>query len=477
MYTYQTEKLKRELDKLRIHELREVGGMVGVSSPSALNFVPLRDAIIDIVTGRTGVPQRSMRGRPRKESGNEERYRKLFYQCRVNLDEEGAAPVAERHGQASPNPAFDFVYRYAETERLFEDGLRQRAMGFEEEYDFENETGTFEGYLEVYPDGSGFVRGSFSEGAGDAHLSAELIRSHKLRGGDYLKGRTKGRYQSKYPEAAEIETEIGTERADFDKLFPKRAQERLRFGGKSATARFFDRFAPVGKGQLGLIFAPPHAGRTQLFAELLSALQAGDPDVERIAVLIDKRAEEAAEFTRSMGGKTACSSFGERAFGHIRTAELALEHAKRLAESGKDVVLVLDSVTRLARAYNLVAARSGRPLAGGLESAALEAVKKYLSKARNLEGAGSLTILAAVLETESVLDRCVADELAGCEDVRIVLDGSVADAGFFPAFHLAKSGNNRAELLLSEQERKSLNEMRAELPEDACKAAEKFFIA
>ena len=509
MYGYDTEKLKRALDGLRIHELRELGGIVGVRSPSSQNFGVLRDSIIDIVTGRTGAEQKSSRGRPKKSGGDEHRYRKLLDGCRTSLSEleyesgEAAGAEPEEEYQyvypAAPIPpvserkpgklaggavltapgGFALEYHYLPAQPVLECCQNQIGFDEEEEPEFEEENAEFEGILEILPDGGGFVRRDFCEGAGDAHVSAALIKRFKLKKGDLIRGGTAGRYQAKFPEAASIAEvnggEPGGERREFEQLFPLRPRERLRLslpGEENVILRYLDLFAPVGKGQRGLIFASPHTGRTTVFSKIARGIARNCPEVALIAVLVDKKPEDAAEFARDFPGEVACSAFGERAFRHIRAAELALERAKRLAESGKDVVLLLDNATRLARAYNLAAVRSNRPLAGGLEPAAAEAVKKFVSEARNTEGGGSLTVLAAVLtETGSPLDKSLCDELAGCENMRLVLDAALAREEVFPAVDLKKSSTDRTEMLLSSDEREAARKALGVLPWEPKEAA------
>lgn len=508
MYGYDTEKLKRALEGLRIHELRELGGIVGVRSPSSMNFGVLRDSIIDIVTGRTGVEQKSTRGRPPKSGGDEHRYRKLLDGCRTSLSEleyecaqEGAeeeeyqyvypaAPIPQvsekKHGKLAGGAVltapggFALEYHYLPAQPVLE--CCQNPIGFdeEEEPEFGEENGAFEGVLEILPDGNGFVRRNFVEGAGDAHVPAALIKKNKLKKGDFIRGATAGRYQAKFPEAASV-AEVngvappGGERREFEQLFPMRPSERLRLslpGQENVILRYLDLFVPVGKGQRGLIFAPPHTGRTTVFAKIAQGIARNCPEVALLCVLVDKKPEDAAEFVRNFPGEVACAEFGERAFRHVRAAELALERAKRLAESGKDVVLLLDNVTRLARAYNLAAVRSNRPLDGGLEPAAVEAVKKYLSAARKTEGGGSLTVLAAVLtETGSLLDKSLVDELAGFENMRLVLDAALAAEEVFPAVDLKKSFTDRTEQLLSSEERDVARRMLGVLPWEPKEAA------
>ena len=491
MYSYDKNKLKRMLDGLRIHELREVGEIVGVRSPSSLNFGPLRDRIIDIVTGRSGIEQRSMRGRPRKSGGNMEHYRALLESCRIPVSELDREFDELYPGAASAPPERETVPgnsgRTDRTEYCYPPAfgmpqeLCQAQFGFDEEdeQDFSFEQGEFSGYLELRSDGSGFVRENFAEGERDAHLSAALIGRYNLKNGDFVRGRTEGRFRSRFP-AAVLVTEVNggapeRDRSDFDALRPLRPAERLKLSGhgeEDLLLRYIDRFAPVGRGQRCLLFAPRHTGRKTAFARIAQGLAENCPEVVRIAVLIDERPEDAAEFSRDFPGEVACSAFGERAFRHIRVAELALARAKRLAESGRDVVLFLDSATRLARAYNLAEAHTVCALPGGLEPAAAEAVKKYLSAAHRAEGGGSLTLIAAVLtETGSLLDASLADELAGAENMRLVLDAGLAERGIFPAVDIRRSGTDRAELLLPAEELEAARGTLADLPKEPGAAA------
>ncbi len=327
------------------------------------------------------------------------------------------------------------------------------------------ECGDGEGVLEIMPDGYGFLRAeNYKQGANDVYLSIAQIRRFCLRTGDLVTGKTRAsrdgdRYRALlYITAVNGQPpETSINRKAFDELVPIYPQERLKLENDQneddLAIRCIDMIAPIGKGQRGLIVAPPKAGKTVLLKKIANALTANYPDVKLIVLLIDERPEEVTDMQRSIKGDVVFSTFDEQPENHARMAEIVLERAKRLVEHGQDVVVLLDSLTRLARAYNLVEPPSGRTLSGGLDPAALFKPKRFFGAARNIEDGGSLTIIAtALVETGSRMDEIIFEEFKGTGNMEIHLDRKLSEKRIFPAIDLNKSGTRREDLLMSPKE-------------------------
>lgn len=322
---------------------------------------------------------------------------------------------------------------------------------------------TAQGILEVLPEGYGFLRpGICSPSLADIYVSPSQIKKFDLRTGDHISGKVRPpREGDKYGALYKLESVNGlppeevTGRVYFDNLTPIYPQERLtlaRENGPLAT-RIIDLIAPLGKGQRGLIVAPPKAGKTVLLKQIANSITSNHPGVHLIVLLIDERPEEVTDMRRSVDGEVISSTFDEPPENHIRVAEIVLERAKRLVEHGRDVVILLDSITRLARAYNLVIPPSGRTLSGGMDPAALHKPKRFFGAARNIENGGSLTILAtALVETGSRMDDVIFEEFKGTGNMELLLDRRLAERRLFPAIDILRSGTRREELLLSGEE-------------------------
>ena len=320
-----------------------------------------------------------------------------------------------------------------------------------------------EGILEVLPDGYGFLRGdNYLPTPKDVYISPVQIRRFKLNTGDMVKGITRtpkegekfpaliyvGEVNGQHPEKA-------MKRPNFDDLIPIFPQERLRLETTSSeyTMRLMDLISPIGKGQRGMIVAPPKAGKTTILKKIANSITTNNPEIELIVLLIDERPEEVTDMRRSINGDVIYSTFDELPEHHVKVAEMVLERAKRLTEQNKDVVILLDSITRLARAYNLVIPSSGRTLSGGLDPSALHKPKRFFGAARNTENAGSLTILAsALVETGSRMDDVIFEEFKGTGNMEVHLDRKLSEKRIFPAIDINKSGTRREELLLSQKE-------------------------
>ncbi len=336
-----------------------------------------------------------------------------------------------------------------------------------------------EGVLEVLPDGYGFLRSpnfNYLPGPDDIYVSPSQIKRFDLRTGDTVQGQIRPpkdnerffallRVEAVNFEAPEKKRDI----ALFDNLTPIYPLERLDLetNPKESTMRIMNLLTPIGKGQRGLIVSPPRAGKTVILQKIANSITANHPEVVLIVLLIDERPEEVTDMERNVKAEVVSSTFDEPAERHVQVADMVMEKAKRLVEYKKDVVILLDSITRLARAHNTVVPHSGKILSGGVDSNALQRPKRFFGAARDIEEGGSLTILAtALVETGSRMDEVIFEEFKGTGNMEIVLDRRLADRRIFPAIDINRSGTRREELLLSKKElsrvwvlRKLLNEM------------------
>ena len=320
-----------------------------------------------------------------------------------------------------------------------------------------------EGILEVLPDGYGFLRGeNYLSTPKDVYVSPVQIRRFRLDKGDKIKGISRlPKEGEKFPAliyVGEVNGEApenAYKRTKFDDLIPIYPTERIRLETvqNEYAMRIIDLMSPIGKGQRGMIVAPPKVGKTTLLKKIANSITTNNPEIELIVLLIDERPEEVTDMRRSIKGDVIYSTFDELPEHHVKVAEMVLERAKRLTEQKKDVVILLDSITRLARAYNLVIPSSGRTLSGGLDPSALHKPKKFFGTARNIENGGSLTILAtALIETGSRMDDVIFEEFKGTGNMEVHLDKKLSEKRIFPAIDINKSGTRREELLLDKKE-------------------------
>ncbi|MBE3586801.1 MAG: transcription termination factor Rho [Thermoanaerobacter sp.] len=320
-----------------------------------------------------------------------------------------------------------------------------------------------QGVLEILPDGYGFLRPfQYLPSHDDIYVSSSQIRRFDLRTGDLVAGQVRGpkeneRYYAllRVEQVNGVDPEKAAERLHFDGLTPLYPQERIRLETEPdrIATRIIDLVAPIGKGQRGLIVAPPKAGKTMLLKEIANSITRNHPEINLIVLLIDERPEEVTDIERSVKGEVVSSTFDEPPENHVKVAEMVLERAKRLVEHKQDVVILLDSITRLARAHNLVIPPSGRTLSGGVDPAALHKPKRFFGAARNLEEGGSLTILAtALIETGSRMDDVIFEEFKGTGNMELILDRRLAERRLFPAIDVQRSGTRKEELLLSRDE-------------------------
>ena len=320
-----------------------------------------------------------------------------------------------------------------------------------------------EGILEVLPDGYGFLRGeNYLSTPKDVYISPVQIRRFRLDKGDKIKGIARlPKEGEKFPALIYVgevngeAPEMAYRRTKFDDLIPIHPNERIRLETtpNEYAMRIIDLMSPIGKGQRGMIVAPPKVGKTTLLKKIANSITTNHPELELIVLLIDERPEEVTDMKRSIKGDVIYSTFDELPEHHVKVAEMVLERAKRLTEQKKDVVILLDSITRLARAYNLVIPSSGRTLSGGLDPSALHKPKKFFGAARNIENGGSLTILAtALIETGSRMDDVIFEEFKGTGNMEVHLDRKLSEKRIFPAIDINKSGTRREELLLRPKE-------------------------
>ncbi|MCI9618475.1 MAG: transcription termination factor Rho [Dorea sp.] len=333
------------------------------------------------------------------------------------------------------------------------------------------------GILEVLPDGYGFIRSAnYLPGENDVYVSPSQIRKFNLKTGDILEGHTRIKTQQEKFSALLYLTRINNidpmkamRRTNFEDMTPIFPDERLRLeSGKTSTAmRIVDLLSPIGKGQRGMIVSPPKAGKTTLLKQVALSIRRNNPEIHLLILLIDERPEEVTDIKETIEGdnvEVIYSTFDELPEHHKRVSEMVIERAKRLVEHKKDVMILLDSITRLARAYNLTVPPSGRTLSGGLDPAALHMPKRFFGAARNMRGGGSLTILAtALVNTGSKMDDVIYEEFKGTGNMELVLDRKLSEKRVFPAIDIPQSGTRREDLLLSREEQEAVDNMRRAL--------------
>ncbi len=327
-----------------------------------------------------------------------------------------------------------------------------------------------EGILDILPDGYGFLRGeNYLSSPKDVYISVIQIRRFKLDKGDIIKGIARCKEGEKFPSLIFVgevngeSPEKAARRKRFDELTPIYPTERIKLetDSKEYAMRMIDLMSPIGKGQRGMIVAPPKVGKTTLLKKIANSISKNNPEEKLIVLLIDERPEEVTDMKRSINGEVIYSTFDELPEHHVKVAEMVLERAKRLVEQGQDVVILLDSITRLARAYNLTIPSSGRTLSGGLDPAALHKPKKFFGAARNIEFGGSLTILAtALVETGSRMDDVIFEEFKGTGNMEVHLDRKLSEKRIFPAIDINKSGTRREDLLLTPKEKETVFALR-----------------
>lgn len=419
---------REDLESMDIFALRNTARSVGVSSPTKKNKLELINQILAIISGEVEPPQPPKKGRPPKS-------------------EDGIAECEEKPQNTNG--------QYQMNNRFSEDNQLKDQSGLDEER---------EGVLEIYADGYGFLRvKNFEFSEKDAYVHSAKIKRFGLRSGDYVKCIARTIQEGKPPALNTVISINGVpfekceKRPNFDELVPIYPNERffLELPNKpnDYATRAIDLVAPLGKGQRALIVSPPKAGKTTLLKMIANSISVNYPDVILKVLLVDERPEEVTDMQRSINGEVVYSTFDEEPEHHTKAAELLLARAKRLVEMGKDVVILLDSLTRLARAYNLTIPPTGRTLSGGIDPGALHSPKRFFGSARNIENGGSLTIIAtALIDTGSRMDDVIFEEFKGTGNMEIHLDRRLSEKRIFPAIDIAKSGTRKEELLLSKDE-------------------------
>lgn len=484
---------KSELEAKSIFEMRALAKEVGISAPTKMNKAELVDMVFKITNGEIEPPQALRRGRPKKYGDATEQTTSEKPQIAQNLaqPEQILTPSpakVEVIGEISlpkgfERPKYQPTRQFAQQnqKQYSNNGFNQNNYGqkqnnfrnqnqnqvqrdnvIAERKDDEETEQIREGYLEINPDGYGFLRvknGEFNEM--DAYVSAMKIKQYGLRRGDYVTSLCKKVQEGRPSAVVSVTTINGIEsdkvgkRPNFDDLVPIYPDERIRLevAPREFATRCIDLVSPIGKGQRGIIVSPPKAGKTTLLKMIASSIATNYPDIELKVLLIDERPEEVTDMQRSIKGEVVYSTFDELPEHHTKTAEMLLERAKRLVEMGKDVVILLDSLTRLARAYNLTIPPTGRTLSGGIDPGALHSPKRFFGSARNIENGGSLTIIAtALVDTGSRMDDVIFEEFKGTGNMEIHLDRRLSEKRIFPAIDLAKSGTRKEELLLTPSE-------------------------
>ncbi|NNG66538.1 transcription termination factor Rho [Caldanaerobacter subterraneus] len=437
------------LENLGLMELREIAKELGIKSITKYRKQQLREKIIEKVKEKEKeklkqeekIPEENKENKENKEENKEEG------------EEEKVQSVALSNNGLQSQQAF--LKENLPMVKDLSDPLKEL---IQTQGDV-----VAEGILDILPDGFGFLRvENFTQGPKDIYISQSQIRRFGLKVGDKVRGITRiPREGEKYSAILYVEAindedpEKAKKRIPFDELTPIFPNQKLRLetSPREFSMRLVDLIAPIGKGQRGMIVAPPKAGKTTLLKQIANSISQNHPEVVLIVLLIDERPEEVTDMKRSIKGEVVYSTFDELPEHHIKVAEMVLEHAKRLVEYKRDVVILLDSITRLARAYNLVTPPSGRTLSGGIDPAALHPPKRFFGAARNIEEGGSLTILAtALVETGSRMDEVIFEEFKGTGNMELHLDRKLQERRIFPAIDIYKSGTRKEELLLTQEE-------------------------
>ena len=429
---------REELSKMHLTTLREIGRALGVKMPTAIAKEKLVDMIVQLQHGELDPVTPSKRGAPPK--------------MKLNLSE---------YYETIPDGVYDEKNKYKRLEGSVEEWTVA-------DNTVKNEDGTFvvEGVLEIHVSGYGFLRvNNYENSAGDIYVSNQSIKKYNLRRGDKVQALAKAVRDGDSAALQDVmmindlPPSAFSRRANFDDLVPYYPTVRLRLereGEENDLAvRCMDLFTPLGFGQRGLIVAPPKTGKTTLLKMIAQSVERNYPEVKLIVLLIDERPEEVTDIKRSVSAEVVYSTFDENNQHHIRAAELVVNRAKRLVEAGTNVVILMDSITRLARAYNNATEGSGRTLSGGLDPLAMEGPKKFFGAARNIEGddKGSLTILStALIDTGSRMDDVIYEEFKGTGNMEIHLSRALSEKRVFPAIDICKSGTRKEELLLDQKE-------------------------
>jgi transcription termination factor Rho len=476
-----------ELSAMLLPELKKVAGSLGIEGAAKMSKGDLVQSIADLQAANrdSAKAEREARRQERQEARNKKNNRSSS--AKADSDEESDdmqdSPEQESNSgsESSESQRRDYNERNGggndrdrgrggRNDRRDRGRFRERGeRGERQERDIqisEDDVLVPVGGLLDILDSYAFIRTQgYLAGPNDVYVSLQQIRKNGLRKGDVITGQVRqpreGERKEKFNALVRLDTVNGLEpeasrdRVDFAKLVPLYPQDRLRLETEPniLTTRVIDLVSPIGKGQRGLIVSPPKAGKTMVLQAIANAITTNNPEVHLMVVLVDERPEEVTDMQRSVKGEVIASTFDRPADDHTSVAELAIERAKRLVEMGHDVVVLLDSITRLGRAYNIAAPASGRILSGGVDSAALYPPKKFFGAARNIENGGSLTILAtALVETGSKMDEVIFEEFKGTGNMELKLDRRFADKRIFPAVDVDASGTRKEEILMGKEE-------------------------
>ena len=462
-----------ELVDMALGDLKKVAGQLGIENASTLKKAELVQSIADLQAAN------------REAAKNEREARRMERQN--NRNNRNNSAEADSNDSGPDNSSDNSSNSYSDAERSDNNrrfGNRdnnRRDRGRDRGRDRNRDRGQREereivigpddvllpvgGLLDIL-DSFAFIRtGGYLPSPNDVYVSLQQVRKYGLRKGDVITGSVRepkeGERREKFSALVKVETVNGIEpdnakeRVEFSKLVPLYPQERLRLETEPnvLTTRIIDLISPIGKGQRGLIVSPPKAGKTMVLQAIANAITTNNPECHLMVVLVDERPEEVTDMQRSVKGEVIASTFDRPADDHTTVAELAIERAKRLVELGHDVVVLLDSITRLGRAYNIAAPASGRILSGGVDSAALYPPKKFFGAARNIENGGSLTILAtALVDTGSKMDEVIFEEFKGTGNMELILNRKFADKRIFPAVDVVASGTRKEEILMGTEE-------------------------
>ena len=463
-----------ELVDMALGDLKKVAGQLGIENASTLKKAELVQSIADLQAAN------------REAAKNEREARRMERQNnRNNRNNNSEADTNDSGADSAVNNSNNSSGSFGDSDRgenrRFGGRDNRRDRGRDRGRDRNRDRGQREereivigpddvllpvgGLLDIL-DSYAFIRtGGYLPSPNDVYVSLQQVRKYSLRKGDVITGSVRepkeGERREKFNALVRVETINGVEpentkeRVDFSKLVPLYPQERLRLETEPniLTTRIIDLISPIGKGQRGLIVSPPKAGKTMVLQAIANAITTNNPECHLMVVLVDERPEEVTDMQRSVKGEVIASTFDRPADDHTTVAELAIERAKRLVELGHDVVVLLDSITRLGRAYNIAAPASGRILSGGVDSAALYPPKKFFGAARNIENGGSLTILAtALIDTGSKMDEVIFEEFKGTGNMELILNRKFADKRIFPAVDVVASGTRKEEILMGTEE-------------------------
>lgn len=422
--------MTQQLETMKLKELREIGKELGIKSITLLR----KNELIERIRSLRLEQESAVEFVELPEEPREEKTETKAQQPEETGEEEGKEEESDRRERRRP-----------------------AAQRNEEDRKVE-----VRGVLDLHPDGYGFLRSEhYYSGENDTYVPPQQVRRFRLKTGDYIEGITREKSTEKFNALIYVKTVNGDtpeslrQRPDFDDFTPIYPDTRinLEHDPRILAPRLVDLVAPIGKGQRALLVSPPKAGKTTLLKQIANAISMNHPEIEIIVLLIDERPEEVTDIRRSVKGDVIASTFDELPQNHVRISEIVLERAKRLVEHGKDVVILLDSITRLTRAYNLVQPASGKILSGGIDPSAFHKPKRFFGAARNIENGGSLTIIAtALVDTGSRMDDVIYEEFKGTGNMELHLDRDLANLRIYPAIDIIASGTRREESLLSEQE-------------------------